>query len=1469
MDQQIETNNLCKENGLIERLKQLRNSVNLFFLNTRSNTTINDSQNNNLNDTANTNDTINTNDTTNINDSQNLRGKCNLFYDSLKKVCGKRSPYSLYGIEKQMKELVDPQIIEKNKEEIEFIIINPTRFTDYQVIVEELNVYKSNYDATVGTLFTSLSNYRESNNALDDLLDNLYMMCDSNDEYVKFLQHFNNIVSLHENFYRIDDYIIDDSSMQVDNVEKKKIVYVESPTSSTSSTGTSATSSIGTSATSSTGTSSTGFTAGGYLQKGGDMDLNDFCNGNYLDNNTDESNSLRNALGIAKTLDELKHDFDKLNKNGEKHIPSVMIETLSNVYSKFIEIMIDNIKTNNNSKNLNEIVTFIRDLKDFSIIDDQQEYLKDKEWNYYTSILKFMDNFCNKLGDLHITKLCKVTDLPFLNQVNKDYLKANGFIVEIDSSDNSEPSGKEEYLYLNIDNDIPQKIFMLMDIKYKFEDNPTSTRKLRPLIKDVDPEANLNTFVEDIVSVPSLLDPSTTSNKSTTIFSVETNDKIFDNIQNMQNINDACNNEVKQIVLKGLNDFCNYFGVNNEKIITDVSLIEMDGKYSGINLITQQSTFQLEIGDTTIENVSELVKSFNNLTITYLHDDNITPIPELNNVTQLNSAGKNKGESWKRLYNFGRFLLKNINEDTIKSLVEQLLQMNENPSFELVNLKQLIKNGQNKIVNSALSLVLTEIIVSLKSMGDSLQVNFTKRMYDYLKNNNILSKTYISSSDKNVGGESFLISNPFLINGTGIRPHLSFFKEYEKFFSQDCLRDFLTKSDKNIKTCNSKEYDKMTTITTNKSVATVLDAINSIKNSFNKIVPYMFYKPFVKIIDNDKNEEAIDQEATDEEGKNETSNESAEKESSAESEVSNEINFLTSDEISKIENPDENLLYLLESNEDNNKIFLEHIQIIKDLLERSNIYSEDGIKTLEDKTTTLISSLGEQNVNTEEIINSANSFDSFLKKTNSIIELATSPEEELLIPVDQSNVSTTNMDVEPDLKEQSNAPYTEDVQIIETNESNKKVKQFGIVKSITKILEAKMLSKYNCLAESNLLRVSQKIDSIDSNDINKYVQAQSINIYEPDSWASTNVNEYFVSNLKMCSEQYNNDLQNVVINIQDTLEALNYKDYNEIQGKITELTKKITELKTTNDPNNDSNNELTRLQKKRHIFKTYSENLKPIMKSSQRKTSTSETSEENETAKAEQDLLIESNYYIQLNTTKNELNKSIDGFTNSLYASGIAECIMAIREVEKSFQPKEGYKQEILKNLNIPIEPDVETKNKSKLMSFLKGTANILGLREKSKLSNQKKELDNLFKQFKVSQRNQKKNIQKVENINTSINNLIRKKMASNNKNSISNLTNKEERKETVVGLLKRNLNSILEKITNTLKTSPSTNSSSSSEKMSVIKTGGIIKNKNKKTKKRNTSKRPKKSNKKKKTNNKKTKRKKHKRKKQKTQKKK
>ena len=284
------------------------------------------------------------------------------------------------------------------------------------------------------------------------------------------------------------------------------------------------------------------------------------------------------------------------------------------------------------------------------------------------------------------------------------------------------------------------------------------------------------------------------------------------------------------------------------------------------------------------------------------------------------------------------------------------------------------------------------------------------------------------------------------------------------------------------------------------------------------------------------------------------------------------------------------------------------------------------------------------------------------------------------------------MDVEADLKEQSNASYTEDVEIIE---SSKKVKQFGIVKSITKILEAKMLSKYNCLAESNLLRVSQKIDSIDSNDINKYVQAQSINIYEPDSWASTNVNEYFVSNLRMCSEQYNNDLQNVVINIKDTLEALNYKDYTEIQEEITKLTKKITELKTTNDPNNDSNNELTRLQKKRHIFKTYSENLITQSRISQRKIS--KTSEQNEKAEAEQDLLIESNYYSQLNTTKNELNKSIDGFTNSLYASGIAECIMAIREVEKSFQPKEGYKQEILKNLNIPIkgeEPDEGTKKK-------------------------------------------------------------------------------------------------------------------------------------------------------------------------------
>jgi hypothetical protein len=95
------------------------------------------------------------------------------------------------------------------------------------------------------------------------------------------------------------------------------------------------------------------------------------------------------------------------------------------------------------------------------------------------------------------------------------------------------------------------------------------------------------------------------------------------------------------------------------------------------------------------------------------------------------------------LYDYGRFIFNNIDKKNIREISIGYWK-SKTPGGSGTG------TGSGRIVNNW---IFTEIIISLKSMGDSLQVNYDKRMNDYLNSDKFISNsfqkpinTYISSS---------------------------------------------------------------------------------------------------------------------------------------------------------------------------------------------------------------------------------------------------------------------------------------------------------------------------------------------------------------------------------------------------------------------------------------------------------------------------------------------------------------------------------------------------------------------------------------------------------------------------------------------------------------------------------------------------------------------------------------------------
>jgi hypothetical protein len=432
-------------------------------------------------------------------------------------------------------------------------------------------------------------------------------------------------------------------------------------------------------------------------QKGGAP--NDFCLGNI-----DESSDLVDkqayyTLCLSKTRDELKHDFN-FNKETMNRLLKIYDSTINN----FVQGLRDSTKTSETSK----IIDFIDLLNTYSVGSDS-------EWNYYTSVLQTMDKQCNKLEELTMTKVASLDKYPYLNTT---FAKDNGYIVNLKGKD---------YLYMAIDTNPVVPLFDFKDVCTSVKDNATADFKLYPLLYETVNETDLNNFADSLIDfyyAPGMIDPKTTgpypktnftANPNigkiklfpTTIPDLDTYKRILNEIQLSQDINNETEgaNNSRIDMMNGINSFMRYFGANfglaTGPIVDSntVRFIEIqDGtKYSGIQFVIPSVTnpIQIQIGDTTIDNVTNFVNRF----------DGIIPLGQ----------GQIQEESWKRLHNFGTVILSLIPPAILTTILNNIDTSFNNP--------QIDQSTQR-------SYLLTEIIITLKSFGDSFQVYYSKKLRD-------------------------------------------------------------------------------------------------------------------------------------------------------------------------------------------------------------------------------------------------------------------------------------------------------------------------------------------------------------------------------------------------------------------------------------------------------------------------------------------------------------------------------------------------------------------------------------------------------------------------------------------------------------------------------------------------------------------------------------------------------------------
>lgn len=449
------------------------------------------------------------------------------------------------------------------------------------------------------------------------------------------------------------------------------------------------------------------------------------------DNFRTQTPSVKNIL-ITKLHKELNHDFKGKNSLDD-------IDDIRETYLEFLESLEDD---QNNESDETKLYKSLRE--------------SSGEWSFYTSMLEYFIEDCNGFNDLTMIRYKSITN---------NYTGEKQFLLK---DINAPP---ESVNYVN-------SFFNGEEFKYRFQDNGTPNEVLKRIVRPNPDQPNPIDNIQVIENAPSLIDPATRFAIPMSKF--YPNDSNFQNFQGFQKCQDLNffdnenNTTILEILKGGISQFFGYFGstIQFSEILREgsytqkyesspVKFIVVDGEgneihdferyslwinrpdqsgnpyyYKGVRITdSSKQSIELHVGDTAIPNICSLVNS--------------------NYYLKQNQNRKNPTpteKSWNRLIDFAKYI-------TTKR---------DNNSFNL---------------NDEYGLRL--VIIALKSFGDSFQVFYSTAIQKETFFPGTANKTYLSSSDKNVGAEKMFYNSPFLLNGCGIQPYQSLRERFAYFFEQD------------------------------------------------------------------------------------------------------------------------------------------------------------------------------------------------------------------------------------------------------------------------------------------------------------------------------------------------------------------------------------------------------------------------------------------------------------------------------------------------------------------------------------------------------------------------------------------------------------------------------------------------------------------------------------------------------------
>lgn len=513
----------------------------------------------------------------------------------------------------------------------------------------------------------------------------------------------------------------------------------------------------------------------------------DECNGEIL-LDRGKTNSFK-MMSRLKNFVEIKHDFKKKTEadnyqlnfetdllNASKKIMgtlSVPITSDAKIYNFYSQIL-----QNYNSETTSE---------------------HEREKMYMRTMIEYMNANCGVINSLHLSKY--ISD-------SKEHGKLYIEDAELDADKkksvytyNSEAESEKIYIS-TIDNKPVGKVFTIEQAQFAFSDNSISDKILYPHINDVPDDKIINIEGDiapfsDIMSngkintIASFMDPANGSyefNKDA-IQPDGSDNGLRIRIQELQSLQHIYSYPFLRELANSIDDFCSYYGsvikidmgsLNNEiknmgefesecdnyirtgssgstdpkGILTKFPIKLGVGDQKGIVSFTMkgltgkpQQTLELMVRDTTIESISSFL---NHRDYFQYHYELGTPKVQIT-LQHLEDKLSNFTKRHSRIYLFGKAIYDNIPPAIHKTLIDAL-------------------NTSDKISKEVQLLCI--IIVSLKAFGDASQVNYSKRVNNYLKNQiKFPVGIGIRTTDKNVFGESILFNNPFWFMNNGLKPH--------------------------------------------------------------------------------------------------------------------------------------------------------------------------------------------------------------------------------------------------------------------------------------------------------------------------------------------------------------------------------------------------------------------------------------------------------------------------------------------------------------------------------------------------------------------------------------------------------------------------------------------------------------------------------------------------------------------------